>query len=236
MLVNVGLIAGVVSAGILLLMFVINIICCLVWCNKNKTARVDSNNELHFVSNPANTPKFLEEYANSHVSAYENCLDISGQDYEVIASDNVAYQAANRSSRDNLHLVSNEAYASSTNPRSNDQEYAYVDKNYVTAVSSRGEENKVTSSDGIIEQAATRHSGSSDKLHLELNVAYASNANPTLDGEDQEYAYVNEDCLASYDMENEVTTFDNVAYEGVNRHSSDDTRLDSNAAYSSIQN
>ena len=66
----VGLIAGVVTAGVLLvLVIVIVITCCIVWCRKNKTARLNSVSDLvlHFNSNRANsqTAVALEEIADS---------------------------------------------------------------------------------------------------------------------------------------------------------------------------
>ena len=216
--VDVGLIAGVVTAGVLLvLVIVIVVICFVVWCRRDKTARLNSVSDLvsHFNSNRANsqTAVALEEIADSHERANEDFLDISDQDYEVITSDNDAYQAAIKSPRDNVQLVSNEAYAISTNPRSEDHEYAYLDENCVTEICTQGEENKVITSHSITDKAAIKH------------------AKLTSDKEDRENTYVNDSPPTFPDLENEVTTFANVAYEGVNRHIQDDLCLDSNAAY-----
>ena len=130
----------------------------------------------------------------------------------MITSDNDPYQAAIKPGRDNMHLVSNEVYAISTNSRSEDHEYSYVDKNCVTEICTRSAENKVITSYSITDQAATEH------------------ANLTPDKEDRENTYVNDSCPSFPGLENEVTTFANVAYEGVNRHNQDDFCLDSNAA------
>ena len=218
--VDIGLIAGVVTAGVLLvLVIVIVTTCCTVWCRRDKTARLNSVSDLvsHFNSNRAisQTAVALEEIADSHERANEDLLNIPDQDYEVITSDNDAYQAASLPGRDSRHVVSNEAYAVSTNPMSEDHEYSYVDENYVTGIGTQGEENQVITSYSISDQAATDH------------------AKLTSDKEDRENTNVNDSPLSSPDLENEVTTFVNVAYEGVNRHNSnqDDLCLDSNVAY-----
>ena len=168
----------------------------------------------HFNSNRAisQTAVALEEIADSHERANEDLLNIPDQDYEVITSDNDAYQAAIKPGRDNVHLVSNEAYATSTNLRSEDHEYSYVDENCVTGIGTQGEENKVFTSHSITDQAATEH------------------AKLTPDKEDQENTYVNDSCPGFPGLENEVTTFVNVAYEGVNKHNQEDLCLNSNAA------
>ena len=207
----VGLIAGVVTAGVLLVFVIMIVItCCVVWCRKKTTARLNSVSDLvnSNLANPQNAATLaVEGIADSHES-----LDIPDQDYEVITSDNDAYQAASRTGRCNLHLASNEVYAITTNPRSEDHEYSYVDKNCVTGIGTQSEENKMFTSYSITDQAAADH------------------ANLTPDKEDRENTYVNDSCLSSADLENEVTTFANVAYEGVNRHNQNDFCLDSNAA------
>ena len=229
--VDTGLIAGVVVPGVLLVLMIV-IICCFACC-RNKTARVYKNSDEHIDSNPAYISNTVDlegtSIAYSPASANENCLGILDHDYEVITSDNVAYQASNRRSRDNLHLVSNEVSASSVNPRSDNQDYTYVDESSMTERNMPGQENEVNTSNNITDQAVTRQS---DDLHLKLNEAYASNANLALDREEleTEYAYVNE-LEGSPDLENELTTS---ACEGVNRQSSDETDdicLHSNKAY-----
>ena len=102
--------------------------------------------------------------------------------------DSDAYQAASRTGRCNLHLASNETYAISTNSKSEDHEYSYVDKNCVTEIGTQREENKVITSHSITDQAAADH------------------ANLTPDKEDRENTYENDSCLSSADLENEVTT------------------------------
>ena len=113
----------------------------VVWCRRDKTARLNSVSDLvsHFNSNRANsqTAVALEETADSHEKANEDLLivfNIPDQDFEVITSDNDAYQAASLPGRDSLHVVSNESYTISANPRSEDHEYSYVDKNSVTGI------------------------------------------------------------------------------------------------------
>ena len=86
----------------------------------------------------------------------------------------------------------------------------------MTEIGTQDEESQVFTSYSITDQAATEH------------------ANLTPHKEDRENTYVNDSCPGSTDIVNEVTTFANVAYEGVNRHIQDDFCLDSNAAYNNI--
>ena len=110
-------------------MFGVMTICCLVWCCRNKTINTYSNTDIHLATNPSYIPneEALEEYAYAYVRTNQRHLNIPYHDYEVIASDNDAYQVANWPSEDNQHLVSNEAYVSSANSSSDCEEY--VDEN-----------------------------------------------------------------------------------------------------------
>ena len=66
--------------------------------------------------------------------------------------------------------------------------------------------------------------------HSISDQAATDHANLTPDKEDRENTNVNDSPPSSPDLENEVTTFVNVAYEGVNRHNQNDLCHDSNAA------
>ena len=244
--ITVGLTAGVVTAGVLLvLVIVIVITCCTLWCRNNKTDRLNNVCDLviHFNCKRAN-PQIvigLKEIADSHERANEDLHNIPDQDYEVITSDNEAYQAAIKPGRDNLHLVSNVAYAVGANPRHKDHEYMYVDENYVTEIGTQGEENKVNTSLALEEIADSHERANEGFLDIpdqdyevitSDNDAYQAASRPSRDNvhlvSNEAYAI---SCPISADPENEVTTFANVAYEGVNRHIQDDLCLDSNAAY-----
>ena len=114
----------------------------------------------------------LEEYAYAHARANESCHNIPKHDYEVITSS--ANVASNRPRRDNLHLVPNEACVVSTNPRSEDHKYSYVDENWLGSSDLKTE---VTTSDNVTCEGVNLNWHTSQ---LMTNAAYSTNPNPTL--------------------------------------------------------